>query len=100
MSGWLISFLKALERWLRLRPAGAWRWLVRGGWWGAAVYSGVFAILFSLQVNNFLREKNPAGYRDVARRLNRVPALVDRLAKAVRKRSRSEALPPRATPMA
>jgi len=69
----------ALERWLRLRRAGAWRWLVRGGWWVAAAYSGVFAVLFSLQLNNFLREKNPAGYRAVALQLNRAPAFLERL---------------------
>lgn len=69
----------AVERWLRFFPAGGWRWFGRAGWAAAAVYSGVFAILFSLQLNDFLREKNPAGHRVVAQQLNRLPAFVERL---------------------
>jgi hypothetical protein len=69
----------ALERWLRLAVTWPGRWLLRGGWAAAAVFSGGFAVLFSLQLNDFLLEKNPAVHRDVARRLNRVPAAVGRM---------------------
>ena len=67
-----------LERWLRGQPRGSWRFVARLGWGGAALFSALFAVLFSLQLNSFLQEKNPGYRRVVAQRLNQVPATVER----------------------
>ena len=69
----------AVERELR-RCAWSWpRWLGRALWGGALVFSAGFGVLFSLQLDGLLLERNPANYAEVARRLNRVPALVEKL---------------------
>ncbi len=69
----------ALERWQNGRGPRAIRWLTRLIWVSAAVGSAAFAVLFSLQMNRFMRDRNPAADRAVAARLNRVPALVARV---------------------
>lgn len=56
------------------------RWLGRALWGGALVFSAGFGVLFSLQLDGRLRERNPAKYAEVARLMNRVPALVEKLA--------------------
>lgn len=55
------------------------RTAVRVVWLGAALASSAFAVLFSLQLNRLLAERNPAGYRVVARVLNHVPAWIERM---------------------
>ena len=65
------------------RVARGWPRAVRGGirvgWGGAALGSAAFAVLFSLQVNRLLDERNPAEHRAVARVLNHVPAWIERV---------------------
>jgi hypothetical protein len=57
-------------------------WRVTGALAGGALvlFSGGFAILYSLQLDGLLREHNPRGYREVARAWNRFPAVYERLA--------------------
>jgi hypothetical protein len=71
--------LLALERWLQLAARAPWRRLIRAGWLAAATFSAMFGILFSLQFDGLLGERNPRLEREVARRLNRIPAAVERL---------------------
>ncbi|HUR56364.1 MAG TPA: hypothetical protein VM029_01550, partial [Opitutaceae bacterium] len=60
-----------------------WSWLIRLGWGGAAVASVVFAMLFSLTATQTFREKNPRGFEALARGLNHIPAVFERLAGTV-----------------
>ncbi|MDO8539149.1 MAG: hypothetical protein Q7S40_01805 [Opitutaceae bacterium] len=50
------------------------RLLLRTAWVSAAVFGSAFAVLFSLQVNGYFRERNPAGYAAVERTMNRLAA--------------------------
>lgn len=70
----------AVERWLRVTRSRP--WLVAAGTVGGGLvaFSAGFAMLFSLQLDGLLREKNPARYREVALSFNRVPAAVEQLA--------------------
>ncbi len=72
----------AVERSVIEAGRTGWRLPVRLAWGGALVFSCAFAVLFSLQVNGLLAERNPAGARAVARMLNRIPAVWQRLAGA------------------
>ena len=74
--------LLAVVRWLRVTRT--WPWRLAGGLaiGGAALFSAAFAVLFSLQLDGLLLERNPAKYREVARLLNRVPAAAEYLAGA------------------
>ena len=49
--------------------------LVAGAGFGAAVFSGAFAVLYSLQFDGLFLERNPDGWREMARRFN-TPAAV------------------------
>lgn len=69
----------AVERIVRACDAPAPRALARLAWGGLTAVSIVFGVLVSLQLNGLLPERNPALQRDVARRLNEVPAAVERL---------------------
>ena len=71
--------LLALERWLQqIMPAPV-RVTVRALWISAAVFSVLFGVLFSLQFDGLLGEHNPELERDVARRLNRISPLIERM---------------------
>lgn len=72
--------MAAVDRWLRVADRKAWRVVAGVGWGAAAAASAVFGILFSLQLDGLLREKNPVKYREVARSLNRIPAAFETLA--------------------
>jgi hypothetical protein len=72
--GWL-----AVERDVHAASARGWLPLFRTICAGLAVFSIVFGILCSIQLNGFLAERNQRAYRDTARLLNRVPAAFERL---------------------
>jgi hypothetical protein len=66
--------LAALQRWLHVIGATGWR-LAAGIAGGAlALASAGFAILYSLQLDGLLLERNPPKHLEVARAFNRVPA--------------------------
>ncbi len=67
----------ALERWLRETRGGA-RAAARVLWGGAALVSAGFAVVFSVQLDGLLGERNPSKARELAQSLNRVPALFER----------------------
>lgn len=69
----------AAERTVRSSAHPERRLLVRAVGFAALLFSSIFAVLFSLQVNGLFREQNPAGYAAVARALNRGPAWVQRV---------------------
>jgi hypothetical protein len=69
----------AVDRCLGKVRGPGWRVAGRIAWGAAAAFSAVFAILFSLQLDGLLLERNPAEYREVARLLNRVPATIERV---------------------
>lgn len=68
--------LLALER--RLRAAGGLRWAGRALWGTALVFSAGFAVLYSFELDQLFIERNPALYRDVARRFGRISYLAER----------------------
>lgn len=75
-----VTGLLAAQRELQGVRVRAWR--VTGAVAGGALVLGSagFAVLYSLQLDSLLRERNPAKFRDVARAWNRLPAAFERLA--------------------
>lgn len=71
--------LLAVERWLAAVARPLWRGLARAAWMGAAAASVLFGALNSLQYDGLLREQNPRLHRELARRLNGIPATWERL---------------------
>lgn len=69
----------AVERWLHATASVGVQRAIRAFWVAAAVVSLVFAILFSLQLDGLLAHRNPVKEREVAQRLNRIPALFERI---------------------
>lgn len=69
----------ALERVTRVGAPAFARWITRPLTVALALYSIVFAVLFSLQLDGLLGERNPEKARRVAEGLNRIPAAVERL---------------------
>ena len=67
--------LLATERWLAPRA----RMIAGGAVAIAASYGVIFGVLFSLQFDGLLREHSPALERNVARLLNHVPAMFERV---------------------
>ncbi len=72
--------LLAVERWLTIAFNESHRRIVRIVWVGAAAFSVMFGMLFSLGFDGLLKEQNPELERSVARRLNRIPGAFERLA--------------------
>jgi hypothetical protein len=72
--------LLAGERWARRSVSEGVRRVLRGGVAVVAVGSAMFGILFSLQFDGLLPERNPRLNAKVARLLNRVPAAIERMA--------------------
>ncbi|MGH7945348.1 MAG: hypothetical protein ACREF9_10095, partial [Opitutaceae bacterium] len=72
--------LLGITRWVESVNFIPWRVLVRAGPVIAAVASAGFGLLFSLQYEGLLGEHDPALEKRVARRLNGVSALVERIA--------------------
>lgn len=71
--------LLSVERWLT-EVATVWaRGIARTVWMTAAAFSVVFGMLFSLGFDGLLKEENPPLEQSVARRLNRIPAALERL---------------------
>ena len=71
----VLAIERVVARWPRALRSG-----VRLIWSGATIASVVFAVLFSLQLNLLLLERNPAEFRAVAKVLNHVPAWIQRIA--------------------
>jgi hypothetical protein len=71
--------LLSLERFLTTAATPSWRSAARVGWVSAAMFSAVFGIIFSLQFDGLLLERNPVLEHKVARTLNHVPATLERL---------------------
>ena len=46
--------------------------------WATAVFSGAFAVLYSLQLDGLFLERNPDGWREVARLLNSPAAMLEK----------------------
>jgi len=72
--------LLAVERWLTTVARPFWRRTGRVAWGTAAVVTIAFGLLNSLQYDGLLQEQNPRLERTLARALNRIPALGERLA--------------------
>ena len=71
--------LLAMERWVRTRRALAWP-VAAGAVTGTlAVYSLLFAVLFSVQLDGLLGENNPTKERELERKLNSVAAALGRI---------------------
>ena len=70
--------LLAVERWLVLAAVAAWRRVMMTVVAAAAIFSAAFGILFTLQFDGLLAERNPALAQDVARLCNHIPAFVER----------------------
>ncbi|MBI5689423.1 MAG: hypothetical protein HZC55_04945 [Verrucomicrobia bacterium] len=71
----MLALARRAEPWLR-----AARITVVGAMVAVAVWSALFGILYSLQLDSLLLERNPARHLEVARWWNRAPAAVERLA--------------------
>ncbi len=70
--------LLAVERWLVLGVGAGWRRLMMTAVGAAAILSAAFGILFTLQFDGLLAERNPALAQGVAQFFNHVPALIER----------------------
>lgn len=71
--------LLALEEALRDPVARGWRWAARAVWVPLLVYSVGFGVLYSLQLDSLLLERNPRMFRAVARQLDGAWYLVGRV---------------------
>jgi hypothetical protein len=71
--------LLGVERWIRTLNFALSRMPIRTVVTLAAVGSAVFGVLFSLQYEGLLGQNNPALQQKVARRLNHVSAVIERL---------------------
>jgi hypothetical protein len=72
--------LLGVERWLGILASPLWRGIARVIWISAASFSVAFGMLVSLGYERLLHEHNPELEQKVARLLNRIPAVVERLA--------------------